>query len=199
MQVEWAGLPSGQLLQPFGHFMRIVGHVLEDLGHLAEVMGEEITYTSPTTLDQRTWKWMRRVICKPWGDLSSLQQEFRAGGAPERSSLPDNRLREPERVKLLVALALDSQETVESENAGEKYKGWAMRWGEDEADAITTLDQLYIGIKSRSWGLQLHLKYGTVTTLECTPAAGKKKIQPRTPMPEVAKIAGLSNGKKVGI
>ena len=37
--------------------------------------------------------------------------------------------REPERVKLLVAIALEIQETVESQNAGEKYKGLAKHSG----------------------------------------------------------------------
>ena len=46
VQVEWAQLPPGPLLQRFCRFMRIVGHMLEDSGHLAEVMGEEIDYTS---------------------------------------------------------------------------------------------------------------------------------------------------------
>ena len=46
IQVEWAQLPPGQLLQRFGHFTHITGHMLEDLGHLAEVVGEEVDFNS---------------------------------------------------------------------------------------------------------------------------------------------------------
>ena len=62
-------------------------------------------------------------------------------------------LRERERERARENETLEIQETVESAEGGEQYKGLAKRWGEDEERAIATLNQLYSRIKKQIMGI----------------------------------------------
>ena len=61
--------------------------------------------------------------------------------------------RKPDRVKLLVFIALSFQETVETEGKAQQYVGWVRRWGEDGPTARTTLDDLNNNIKTQITGI----------------------------------------------
>ena len=93
MQLEWANLPPGQLLQRFGHFTRIVGHIMEEAGHLAEVIGEEISSQQDAEaaeeLEESSYKQgpgrPTTFVAKSTGSGSTLEH----AALPENTPLPE--------------------------------------------------------------------------------------------------------------
>ena len=91
VQVEWAQLPPGPLLQRFGHFMRTVGHMLEDLGHLGKKSTTTPGRRGNLTIQDRRGKPMRSAICKHRGRPTKFMARGSEGkSAPERTALPEN-------------------------------------------------------------------------------------------------------------